>query len=136
MSYLLGKVWGKTQPLVINNVVEFHRIDVKKGGVCSKHKHTHKINAFYVQQGKLLIKVWKNSYDLVDETVLNAGDFTQVDPGEFHQFEALEDTLAYELYWTATLDPNDIQRENVGGVKTMGGKSESFHTQDSSQDYS
>jgi len=109
-----GKVWGSTELLLANEILEFHRINARKGGVCSKHLHKHKINLFYVQEGKLLVRVWKNSYDLVDETILTAGEFTQVEPGEYHQFEALEDTIAFEIYWAATLDHNDIVRETVG----------------------
>ena len=34
-------------------------------------------------------------------------------PGEYHQFEAVEDTVAFELYW-AEFDHEDIERETVG----------------------
>jgi mannose-6-phosphate isomerase-like protein (cupin superfamily) len=112
-----GKVWGTTKLLEANGVLEFHRIDARSGGVCSKHLHRHKWNGFFVEQGKLLIRVWKNNYDLVDETVLGPGDYTKVAPGEYHQFEALEDTVAFELYW-AEFDHTDIQRETVGYAKT------------------
>ncbi len=70
----------------------------------------------FCEKGRLLVRVWKNNYDLVDETILESGDFTTVGPGEFHQFEALEDTVAFELYW-AEFDHNDIERETVGGSK-------------------
>lgn len=108
-----GKCWGKTQQLIANPQLEFHRIEVNRGGVCSKHRHIHKINGFFVESGKLLIRVWKNNYDLVDETILGAGDFTQVEPGEYHQFECLEDCVAFELYWSE-FNHDDIERENVG----------------------
>jgi len=108
-----GKVWGETKLLHANGVLEFHRIETVKGGVCSKHKHQFKWNGFFVESGKLLIRVWKDDYDLIDETILEPGDFTQVKPGEFHQFEALEDTVAFELYW-AEFNHNDIVRETVG----------------------
>ena len=45
--------------------------------------------AFYVESGKMLVRVWQKDYDLVDETILNAGDFTRVKPGVYHQFEGL-----------------------------------------------
>tara|TARA_B100000029_G_C16970300_1_gene739735 strand:+ start:216 stop:587 length:372 start_codon:yes stop_codon:yes gene_type:complete len=108
-----GKVWGQTELIHANGVLEFHRIETKKGGVCSKHKHKYKWNGFFVESGKLLIRAWKNDYDLTDETILEAGDFTQIKPGEFHQFEALEDSIAFELYW-AEFDHNDIERESTG----------------------
>ena len=34
----------------------------------------------YVEFGKMLVRVWQKDYDLVDETILNAGDFTRVNP--------------------------------------------------------
>lgn len=108
-----GKVWGSTELLEATSNCELHRIEAKRGGVCSQHLHQHKWNGFYVEKGCLLIRVWKNSYDLVDETVLKAGQYTKVAPGEYHQFEALEDTIAFELYWSE-FDHNDIQRKNVG----------------------
>jgi len=113
-----GKVWGVTQLLEANGVLEFHRIQAQRGGVCSKHRYKHKWNGFYVEQGKLLIRVWKNNYNLIDETVLTAGQYTRVAPGEFHQFEAIEDTIAFELYW-AEFDHDDIERETVGVKKNV-----------------
>jgi hypothetical protein len=44
---------------------------------------------------------------------LNAGDFTRVKPVTIHQFEGLEDGVAFELYW-AEFDHNDIERETQG----------------------
>ena len=110
-----GKVWGSTSPIETNGVFEFHRIEIKSGGYCSKHKHKHKHNGFFVESGKLEIHVWKKNYELVDITVLNAGDYTSVPPGEFHMFKCIEDTVCFELYW-AKFDHDDIERENVGGT--------------------
>tara|TARA_R110000851_G_scaffold237179_1_gene390032 strand:+ start:732 stop:875 length:144 start_codon:yes stop_codon:yes gene_type:complete len=39
-----GKIWGETELILANNACEFHRIDYKKGGVCSKHLHEWKWN--------------------------------------------------------------------------------------------
>jgi mannose-6-phosphate isomerase-like protein (cupin superfamily) len=110
---LSGKVWGKTELLEANGVLEFHRVEIKKGGTCSKHRHRYKWNGFFVESGRLRIRVWKNDYDLVDETVLLPGQWTKIPPGEFHQFEAENDVVAFELYW-AEFDHNDIERESVG----------------------
>lgn len=110
---IAGKVWGETQLLEANGALEFHRIETSKGGVCSKHKHEFKWNGFYVERGSLLIRVWQNDYDLIDETVLHAGDWTKVKPGVYHQFECLEDAVAFEVYW-AEFNHNDIVRETVG----------------------
>ena len=112
-----GKIWGQTELIHANGVLEFHRIDYKAGGVCSKHKHEFKWNGFYVVSGKMKIRVWQKDYDLIDETILGPGDFTHVKPGLYHSFEGIEDGIAFELYW-AEFNHNDIQRESVGHLKT------------------
>ena len=84
--------------------------------MCSKHLHEYKWNGFFVEKGKLLIRVWQKDYDLCDETILTDGMYTKVKPGLLHQFEVLEDTIAYELYW-AEFPEKDICRDTVGFVK-------------------
>lgn len=108
-----GKVWGTTELIEANGVLEFHRIEMLKGGVCSKHLHEYKWNGFYVESGKMLVRVWQKDYNLVDETILAAGQYTKVKPGVYHQFECLESGVAFELYW-AEFNHNDIKRETVG----------------------
>lgn len=110
-----GKVWGSTQPLFNKNNVEIHRIEINKGGYCSKHRHIFKHNCFYVESGELEITAWKNDYELVDVTVLTAGEATTVPPGEFHTFKCLEDCVCYEIYWVELLQ-DDIDREDHGGI--------------------
>ena len=39
MGNKAGKIWGETELILANNALEFHRIDFKEGGVCSKHLH-------------------------------------------------------------------------------------------------
>ena len=117
MSNKAGKIWGQTELVHANGVLEFHRIDFKAGGVCSKHKHQFKWNGFYVVSGKMKIRVWQKDYDLIDETILGPGDFTRVKPGLMHSFEGLEDGVAFELYW-AEFNHDDIQRETVGHFKS------------------
>ena len=110
-----GKIWGDTTTLFNKNNVEFHRINIKKGGKCSKHKHEHKHNLFYIEKGSLEIKVWKNCYNLCDITILNTGEMSTINPSEFHQFTALEDTIAYEIYWVE-LRTDDIVRDGCGSL--------------------
>ena len=43
-----GKVWGTTELIEANGALEFHRIEMHEGGVCSKHLHRYKWNGFYV----------------------------------------------------------------------------------------
>lgn len=108
-----GKIWGSTELIISNESLEFNRIVFKKDYACSKHKHNFKYNGFYVESGKMMIKVWQKNYDLIDETILNQGEFTMVAPGLFHQFIGIEDGVCFELYW-ANLNLHDIERETVG----------------------
>ena len=117
MSRLAGKVWGQTELVHANGVLEFHRIEYKAKGTCSKHQHKFKWNGFFVESGEMIVRVWQNDYDLVDETILKAGDFTAVKPGLYHSFEGLESGVAFELYW-AEFRHNDIVRESVGHLKS------------------
>ena len=108
-----GKVWGTTEQIEANGALEFHRIEMIKGGICSKHLHRYKWNGFYVESGSMLIRTWQRDYDLIDKTLLKPGDYHKVKPGLYHQFECVDSGIAYELYW-AEFNHNDIKRESVG----------------------
>lgn len=115
MTVKAGKIWGQTELIHANGVLEFHRIEFKAGFKCSEHEHKYKFNGFFVESGKMLIRVWQENDQngLIDETILNPGDFTVVKPGMIHQFEGVEDGVAFELYW-AEFDHNDIVRRTIG----------------------
>lgn len=110
-----GKVWGTTELIFRNPLIEFHRISIKEGGFCSTHKHEYKWNLFYVQEGTLQVHVHKNDYDLIDTTTLRGTQWTTVKPGEYHSFEAISDVLAFEIYYPEPLT-DDIVRKTVGGL--------------------
>ena len=113
-----GKVWGNTSTLFSKNNVEVSRIEIKKGGYCSKHRHDYKYNLFFVEEGKLLVTIFREDANttIEDKTILEKHDITYVEPNIFHFFEALEDTIAYEIYWVE-IDKKDIIRESVGGMR-------------------
>ena len=111
-----GKVWGESSLIHANSALEFHRIEIEQDGYCSKHMHEFKWNGFYVESGHLVVKVYQEDYDLIDETNLGPGDFMQVKPGLYHSFHAAVDTIAFELYW-AEFNHDDIVRESVGGLE-------------------
>ena len=110
-----GKIWGSTVALFQKNNVEIHRIEIHKNTRCSKHKHLHKYNIFFVESGKILIREWKKDYDLIDETILNPGEMCEIIPGNYHEFNGLEDSIVYEIYYVELLS-NDIFRENTGSL--------------------
>lgn len=110
-----GKIWGHTSEIFNKNNVEVHRIVGDANTHCSKHKHEHKFNMFFVESGSMTVKRWKNDYDLVDTTILDDGQSCVVPPGEFHQFFVKDSCVAYEFYWVE-ISPKDIIRESVGGI--------------------
>lgn len=110
-----GKLWGNTRLIAATPAFEYHRLEIRAGGFCSKHKHQSKTNGFYVESGRLLVHVWHG--DVMDTTELSSGQYTHVPAGIYHQFEALSDCVAFELYW-AQYQPDDIERENQGGIRT------------------
>lgn len=119
IGMLQGKIWGSTQCIFYNNNVEVHRISAHKGGYCSIHEHTSKYNLFYLESGKLKVTIFRNENkeaNPTDSTILTPGMSSIVVPGEKHMFEALDDSVAYEIYWVE-LDTNDIMRYEEGGVK-------------------
>lgn len=111
-----GKVWGCTTPLLQNTFCEVHEIQVKEGAKCSKHRHLHRSNAFYVISGELKIFAQKIDYELTDETTIGPREICIIPPGEFHWFEALADTRALEIYFPSPCDPGDIEREDCGSA--------------------
>jgi mannose-6-phosphate isomerase-like protein (cupin superfamily) len=107
-----GKIWGVTQLLFHHNNVECHRIHAVRGGYCSQHSHEHKWNRFVVLSGRLAVRIFHNGK--ADETILGPGHVTDVPPGVVHQFEALEDVEALEIYWVL-LEASDIDRGGTEG---------------------
>ncbi len=63
-----------------------------------------------------MIRTWKNDQGLIDETILTDSQYTEVAPLEYHQFEALEDTICYEFYFNHSIF-EDITRESQGFYK-------------------
>ncbi len=112
-----GKVWGSTSLIFANDLVECHLIEIKKGGFCSIHNHKYKWNRFVLVSGKLEISIFHKNGS-IDRTVLEHSQITDVPPGVGHQFEALEDSEAIEIYWVS-LDAQDIDRMGTkGGIRS------------------
>jgi len=116
MSIKQGKIWGSTNEIKSTENFSLHRLRINKGGTCSKHKHNFKINGFFVESGRLLIRTWKDDQGLIDKTILENYDYTEVAALQYHQFEALEDTICYEFYFNNPLS-EDIFRETQGFIK-------------------
>lgn len=109
-----GKSWGDTTSIVVTPFCEMHYININPWMRCSKHKHNFKTNVFLVTLGELIIKVYQEN-GLVDETLLQPGQYTTVKPGVFHEFQTRSMSCqAIELYYPEGIK-DDIIRIDAGG---------------------
>ena len=118
LNLMEEKIWGFTKEVFKNSLFEVHRLEYKAGYHCSEHVHKNKFNAFYVESGKLLVRVWdQEDEESLSEITLKVGEFFKVEPGLYHQFQGLEDGVAYEFYWSE-FESDDIDRRSTGGKST------------------
>lgn len=70
----------------------------EEGKKCSYHSHKIKIETFYVQSGKMIVRYgYDKSLDKAKETLLTPGDVFDIPLGLYHQMEAIEDTELFEF---------------------------------------
>jgi quercetin dioxygenase-like cupin family protein len=114
-STTTDKIWGSSTALLVKPTFEVHRIEFNKGYKCSEHRHEYKVNYFYVESGKLLIRLWPdlNSTSTAEEIILVKGDSIHIAANKIHQFEGLEDGIAFEIYWPEFFY-DDIIRRTIG----------------------
>lgn len=112
-----GKIWGETYPVHKEKSASVHVIRMKPHSWSSEHKHERRANKFHCITGVLTVRQWPGEYDLVDDTVLAAGQSCEVPPGRWHQMRNDSDqpVIALEIY-TAEVKDCDIERRNVGGI--------------------
>lgn len=99
----IQKPWGVTTRLPTPSGAEVHIATIYKGGKSSLHCHEKMVNTFYVIRGKLRVK-----QELGNEVILGPSDCVTIETGNFHQFEALEDTILVECYGQV-----DISRSKI-----------------------
>lgn len=114
MTNRTGKIWGSTSEIFRAPHLQIHLLDIEKGGYCSEHRHAQKTNEFIVLIGCLEILTWPTEGGNPDRTVLRSDEQTRIPAGVWHQFRAIEKSLALELYEPAPVD-QDIERRTHGG---------------------
>jgi quercetin dioxygenase-like cupin family protein len=105
-----GKIWGFTSEIFTNDSVSIHRIEIDKNKKCSKHLHQYKYNTFFVESGKIVVHRWDG--DGLISTVLDKHDTITISPNIYHQFEALENSIVYEIYFIQ-INNSDILRHQL-----------------------
>lgn len=107
-------MWGSTSEILQTPHLQIHLLEIEKGGYCSEHRHDHKTNHFVVLIGRLEILTWPAGSDRPDRTVLASDEQTEIPAGVWHQFRALDKTLALEIYAPTPIE-EDIERRTAGG---------------------
>jgi quercetin dioxygenase-like cupin family protein len=103
------KTWGEKWNVFQNDLCEVSILYLKPQSRCSWHKHRAKYNQFFVIKGKLFIK----TEDGVAEVGTNQVFTTK--PGEAHEFQTHDDCAVIQEIMYVKYDPEDIQRETLGG---------------------
>lgn len=62
---------------------------------------------FFVESGKIIVRRWEQ--DSIIDTILSNQNSITIEPNIYHQFESLEDSIVYEIYYTK-LDSDDMIR--------------------------
>jgi len=113
----LVKFWGTNRCIYSENNFEVHHAQIVEGGFSSKHHHVHKVNNFYIVSGTLKVILFDKDGKEVHTVVLGTNTNFSVPAGVEHKFEAVTDVDLIEIYW-ANLNPDDIVRADLGGVKS------------------
>lgn len=119
------KIWGETTQFFLGPSSECQFMRIKKGYYCSEHFHTYKYNRFFVISGKLKVTVF-DEHNRSIHHILEKEQYIDIYPGDYHKFEALEDTICVEIYWTNNLSPDDIFRRTVGGPNEVNNSASSI----------
>ena len=114
-----AKGWG--YELWIHNDEEYcgKLLFFKEGKRCSLHYHEKKLETFYLQSGKMILR-YGDVIDEIQETLLTPGDSFEVYRGLIHQMIALEDDewkqertrMITHISEVIIKDMSDEQKEN------------------------
>ena len=107
------KVWGERWQIRRDTASETTFLDLNAGFRCSWHRHITKYNLFVVLRGRIKLIVEEMEKRAVIE--LRAGETFQTRPGQWHEFQVVEDSMVIEVMYVE-YDEGDIERENQGGT--------------------
>jgi len=120
-----AKVWGETALALQQPLFSVHHLRINPHSWCSIHRHVHRVNAFHVLSGRLIVTMWARTVERDGETVaappydvvlLGAGEGLRVPPGLWHQFATQEFAAeVLEVYFPVAPADADIERLTEGG---------------------
>lgn len=103
------KSWGEKWNLFQNDLCEASILYLKPNQRCSWHRHAAKFNQFFVIEGTLFIKTESGLSTIYEHEIFTTR------PGEMHEFQTGSDPAVIQEIMYVQYDPEDIQRETIGG---------------------
>ena len=86
-----SKVWGYEDWIVNTPDYCGKRLFLKEGFRCSLHYHRVKDEAFYVEEGSVLLEIGPETL------YLSPGDAVRIPPRTLHRFSGLADSVIFEF---------------------------------------
>lgn len=115
------KVWGTATHVFASPQAAVSILDTLKGGYCSRHFHSQRVNRFVVHTGVINVVEYDPGGTVeVSRTKLQSGDMHDVEAGVVHRFEVVEPGLVVEIYYPSRpqdrVSQDDIIRLDLGGI--------------------
>lgn len=107
-----NKIWGQRWLIRKDSTSAVSYLSLKKGFRCSWHRHREKFNLFVVLEGKVRI-VTEELDRIKREIVLEPGQIFTTRPGQWHEFQVIEDSKMVEIMYVEYHE-SDIERKLVG----------------------
>lgn len=114
------KIWGKARHVFSDPQAAVSVLRTEKGGYCSRHFHSQRVNRFIVETGIIEVVEYDPSGEReIARARLEAGDVHDVEAGVVHRFEVIEPGVVVEVYFpsrpTDRVSHDDIVRIDLGG---------------------
>jgi quercetin dioxygenase-like cupin family protein len=114
------KIWGSAKHVFSDPHAAVSILETIKGGYCSRHFHSQRVNRFVVQSGVIEVVEYNQTGELeTNRTKLESGDVHDVEAGVVHRFEVIEPGMVVEVYYpqrpTDRVNHDDIVRLDIGG---------------------
>lgn len=105
------KIWGERWLIRDDSTHAISYLKLDEGYRCSWHKHDTKYNLFVVLTGA--IKIIIEELGKKKHIILTSGQELTIKPGQWHEFQALENSQVIEEMYVEYFEA-DIIRENKG----------------------
>ena len=110
------KPWGKEELIEYNDKYVVKKLFMKAGECCSLQYHELKRETIYVLSGKLKLYIG-NSIDSLEERIMVANEYVNIEPYTIHRMEGIDDSTYLESstneLWDVIRLDDKYKRENT-----------------------